>query len=161
MTETTATETTATVASGFSVVTADRICRITITKPKRLNAIDYDAMVGLGDAFAAAGADPSVRAVVLTGEGNAFCTGADLSGVAAAAARGITPEMTMDAANRLTKSIVDCPVPVIARINGPAAGIGVALALAADLTYASRDSYLLLAFINIGLMPDGGAADLS
>jgi enoyl-CoA hydratase/carnithine racemase len=143
---------------GLSVVHDDRVLRITITSTKRKNAIKYDTMIALGDAFLAAAEDRSVRAIVLTGEGEDFCTGADLSGVVAEARRGITPEMTMDAANRVVKSIVDAPVPVIARIRGAAAGVGVALALAADLTYASDDAYLLLAFVNIGLMPDGGAA---
>ncbi|MBJ8347522.1 enoyl-CoA hydratase-related protein [Antrihabitans sp. YC2-6] len=146
------------VAQGFTAVHDGRVLRITITKPKRMNALDYDTMVGLGDTFLAVANDPSVRAVVLTGEGKAFCTGADLAASAEAAARGVTPEMTMDAANRVVKAIVDCPVPVIARVKGAAAGVGVGLALAADLVYASADAYLLLAFINIGLMPDGGAA---
>ncbi|WP_280316306.1 enoyl-CoA hydratase-related protein [Nocardia wallacei] len=144
--------------TGFTAVHDGPVLRVTITNPKRKNAIGYDTMVGLGETFATV--DPSVRVIVLTGEGSDFCTGADLSATAAEAQRGITPEMTMDAANRLVKAIVDAPVPVVARVRGAAAGIGVALALAADLTYASKDSYLLLAFINIGLMPDGGAAAL-
>jgi enoyl-CoA hydratase/carnithine racemase len=146
--------------AGFSVVRDGRLLRVTITKPQRKNAIDYDTIVALGDTFIAAGADESVRAILLTGEGGDFCTGADLASVAANAQRGITDEMMMTAANRLVRSIVDVPVPVVARIRGAAAGLGVSLALAADLTYAADDSYLLLAFINIGLMPDGGAAAL-
>lgn len=142
----------------LQVVRDGRILRITIANPKRKNAINYDTMVALGDAFEAVSQDLTVRAIVLTGEGSDFCTGADLSGVVAEAQRGITPEMTMDAANRLIRAIVDAPVPVIARIRGAAAGVGVAIALAADLTYAGEDAYLLLAFVNIGLMPDGGAA---
>ena len=74
--------------------------------------------------------------------------------------RGITPTDTMDAANRLVRAIVQVPVPVIARVTGAAAGIGASLAIAADLTYATENSYLLLAFVNIGLMPDGGASAL-
>ncbi|GAB2688369.1 enoyl-CoA hydratase [Nocardia thraciensis] len=147
-----------TAPTGFSAVHDGPVLRVTITNPKRKNAIDYDTMVGLGDTFLAAAADSSVRAIVLTGEGGDFCTGADLSATAAEAQRGITPAMTMDSANRLVRAIVDAPVPVVARVRGAAAGIGVALALAADLTYAADDSYLLLAFVNIGLMPDGGAA---
>ncbi|WP_280368380.1 enoyl-CoA hydratase [Nocardia wallacei] len=142
--------------AGFTAVHDGPVLRVTITNPKRKNAIGYDTMVELGNVFAAV--DASVRVIVLTGEGADFCTGADLSATVSEAQRGITPEMTMDAANRLVRAIVGAPVPVVARIRGAAAGIGVALALAADLTYASNDSYLLLAFINIGLMPDGGAA---
>ncbi|MBF6327627.1 enoyl-CoA hydratase-related protein [Nocardia transvalensis] len=142
----------------FTAVRDGRVLRVTITNPKRKNAVDYDTMAALGDTFLAAGDDTSVRAIVLSGEGSDFCTGADLSMTAVEAQRGITPEMTMDCANRLVKAIVDAPVPVVARIRGAAAGVGVAMALAADLTYAADDAYLLLAFINIGLMPDGGAA---
>ncbi|GAA5082501.1 enoyl-CoA hydratase [Nocardia iowensis] len=145
-------------ATGFSAVHDGRVLRVTITKPKRKNAVDYDTMVALGDTFLAAAEDRSVRVIVLTGEGGDFCTGADLSATAGEAQRGITSDMVMDAANRLVKSIVDAPVPVIVRIKGAAAGVGVGIALAADLVYASEDAYLLLAFINIGLMPDGGAA---
>ncbi|MFI6997611.1 enoyl-CoA hydratase-related protein [Nocardia sp. NPDC050175] len=142
----------------FTAVHDGKVLRVTITNPKRKNAVDYDTMLALGDTFIAAAADRSVRVIVLTGDGGDFCTGADLSATVREAQRGITPDMTMDVANRFVKSIVDCPVPVIARVKGAAAGVGVAVALAADLVYASEDSYLLLAFINIGLMPDGGAA---
>ncbi|WP_280234116.1 enoyl-CoA hydratase-related protein [Nocardia cyriacigeorgica] len=143
-------------AAGFTAVRESRILRITLSNPGRKNAISYQTMVALGDTFRALADDPTVRVVLLTGEGGDFCTGADL----AADTDGITPEMTMDAANRLVRAIVDAPVPVIARLRGAAAGIGVGIALAADLVYAADDSYLLLAFINIGLMPDGGAAAL-
>ncbi|WP_433713461.1 enoyl-CoA hydratase-related protein [Nocardia sp. CA-084685] len=148
----------ATTSAGFSAVNDGKVLRVTITKPKRKNAIDYDTMVALGDTFLAAAEDRSVRVIVLTGEGGDFCTGADLAASAAEAQRGITSDMVMDAANRLVKAIVDAPIPVIARVAGAAAGVGVGIALAADLVYAAEDSYLLLAFINIGLMPDGGAA---
>ncbi|TLG03797.1 enoyl-CoA hydratase [Nocardia cyriacigeorgica] len=141
---------------GFTAVRDRRVLRVTISNPGRKNAISYQTMVALGDTFLALADDPGVRVVLLTGDGADFCTGADL----AADTNGITPEMTMDAANRLVRAIVNAPVPVIARIRGAAAGVGVGIALAADLVYAADDSYLLLAFINIGLMPDGGAAAL-
>ncbi|WP_330233103.1 enoyl-CoA hydratase [Nocardia sp. NBC_00508] len=147
-------------ATGFTAVKEGKALRVTITKPKRKNAIDYDTMVALGDTFRAVAEDRAVRVIVLTGEGGDFCTGADLSASADEARRGITSDMVMDAANRLVRAIVDAPVPVIARIRGAAAGVGVGIALAADLVFASEDAYLLLAFINIGLMPDGGAAAL-
>ena len=63
----------------------------------------------------------------------------------------------MDTANAMIRAVIDAPVPVIARINGPAAGVGTSLALAADLIYADDSTYLLLPFTNIGLLPDGGA----
>ena len=143
---------------GFTAIHEGPVLRVTITNPGRKNALGYDTMVALGETFLAAAEARSVRAIVLTGAGGDFCTGADLAAGAADTQRGVTPEMTMAAAGRLVRAIVDVPVPVVARIRGACAGIGVALALAADITYAADDSYLLLAFVNIGLMPDGGAA---
>ena|SRR5690625_2163110 len=133
-----------------------RVLRVTLTNPERLNAIDYTTMAALGDVFVEAAGDPSVRAIVITGEGKAFCTGADLS----AAAGGVTPDQVMDCAGRLVTAIAEVPVPVIARVNGPAAGVGVGIALAADLVYAAESAYFLLSFSNIGLMPDGGTTAL-
>ncbi|MCV7086775.1 enoyl-CoA hydratase-related protein [Mycolicibacter hiberniae] len=133
-----------------------RVLRVTITNPGRLNAIDYATMTAIGDVFSSAAEDRNVRAVVLTGEGKAFCTGADLS----ATAGGVSPEEVMDCAARLVTSVAESPLPVIARVNGPVAGVGVGLALAADLIYAVESAYFLLSFTNIGLMPDGGTTAL-
>ncbi|BEK93024.1 enoyl-CoA hydratase-related protein [Nocardia seriolae] len=144
--------------TGYTAIQDGRVLRITITNPKRKNALSYDTMEGLGNTMLAAYDNPAVRVIVLTGEGGDFCTGADLAAAPGEKERGITPEMTMDVANRMIKAIVEAPIPVIARVRGAAAGVGVAFALAADLAYLSEDAYLLLAFINIGLMPDGGAA---
>ena len=136
------------------------VLTITITRPHRMNAIDFATMNEIGNVLEAAATDSSVRVVVLTGEGKAFCTGSDIAAGAAAGGVEVTPEQIMDCANRVIRTIVGLPIPVIARINGPAAGVGVSMALAADLTYASDNAYLLLAFINIGLMPDGGSSAL-
>jgi len=115
----------------LQVVRDGRVLRITIANPQRKNAVNYDTMVALGDAFEAVSQDRTVRAIVLTGEGTDFCTGADLSGVVAEAQRGITPEMTMDAANRVVRAIIDAPVPVIARLRKSWSGlIGTAAAIA-------------------------------
>jgi enoyl-CoA hydratase/carnithine racemase len=133
------------------------LLRLTITRPTRMNAIDLVSMDEISDVLTEAATDSSVRVVVLTGEGKAFCTGADLKPVATGVTGQITPEVVMDTANRMIRSAIALPVPMIARINGPAAGVGLSLALAADLIYAAESTYLLLPFINIGLMPDGGA----
>ncbi|MBO0852683.1 MAG: enoyl-CoA hydratase/isomerase family protein [Nocardia sp.] len=145
---------------GLQIVRDDRILRVTIDNPARKNAIGYDAMVAIGDTFEKLKQDRDIRVVIVTGAGADFCTGADLASGQSDQERGITSEMTMDAANRMVRSIVDAPVPVVARVRGATAGVAVALALAADLTYASDEAYFLHAFINIGLMPDGGAAAL-
>lgn len=131
------------------------VLRLTIARPRRMNAIDLRTMKALGDAITAAGDDEKVRTIVITGEGTAFCTGADL---AAGAADPQDPAVVMDTANDLIRAVASVEVPVIAAVNGPAAGVGVSIALAADLTYAAESAYFLLAFVNIGLMPDGGAS---
>lgn len=150
------TETTEGVAvEGLRSTLEGGILRLTINRPKRMNALDLETMGALGDAVTAAGRDEQVRTIVLTGEGAAFCTGADL---AAAGANPADPNVVMDTANSVIRAIVDSPVPVIAAVNGPAAGVGVSIAVAADLTYAAETAYFLLAFTNIGLMPDGGSS---
>ena len=119
-----------------------------------MNALGVDDLVALDTAISGAEAT-GAHAIVLTGAGRAFCTGADLTAVT-----GEEPEVVMDAANRVIRGIVSAPVPVIAAVNGPAVGYGVALACAADLTYAAESAYFLLSFTSIGLMPDGGATAL-
>ncbi|UPK62557.1 enoyl-CoA hydratase [Rhodococcus pyridinivorans] len=146
---------TSTTTEGLRSELAHGILRLTITRPRRMNAIDLTTMKTLSDAVKAAGDDERVRTIVVTGEGSAFCTGADL---AAGAADPQDPGVVMDTANELVRTIASVPVPVIAAVNGPAAGVGVSIALAADLTYAAESAYFLLAFVNIGLMPDGGAS---
>ncbi|MFJ2839663.1 MULTISPECIES: enoyl-CoA hydratase-related protein [Nocardia] len=133
------------------------VLRITIDRQARMNAIDLATMAELSEAITAAAAEPTTRVIVLTGAGKAFCTGADLAAAAAAGGNEATPELVMDTANSVIRAIVDSPLPVIAQVNGPAAGVGASIALAADLIYAADDTYLLLPFTSIGLMPDGGA----
>lgn len=133
------------------------ILRITIDRQARMNAIDLATMDELGELVADAATRTDVRVIVLTGAGKAFCTGADLAAAAAAGGNEASPEQVMDSANALIRAIVDSPLPVIARLSGPAAGVGTSIALAADLIYAAESAYLLLPFTSIGLMPDGGA----
>lgn len=147
--------TTATTVEGLRSELADGILRLTFSRPKRMNAIDLPTMRALSDAITAAGTDTRVRTIVITGEGRAFCTGADL---VAGAANPQDPTVVMDATSVLMRAITEVSVPVIAAVNGPAAGVGVSIALVADLTYAAERAYFLLSFVNIGLMPDGGAS---
>lgn len=139
----------------LKVELADGVLTITINRPERRNAVDFETLEALGDALLGDAAAPEVRAVVLTGAGNAFCAGADL----AAAAEGPyhTPEATMDVANRAIRAIVDLDVPVIAYVTGPAVGYGVSLALVADISVAVQDAHFVFGFTPNGLMPDGAA----
>ncbi|MFD1814811.1 enoyl-CoA hydratase [Rhodococcus gannanensis] len=143
---------------GLVVAQDGGVLRITIARPERMNAIDLDTMRTLGDLFETRARERDVRVVVLAGEGGPLSTGADL--MAAATGPATDPRVVMDTANRLIRAILTAPVPVVAQVDGAAAGVGASIALAADLTYASPKAYFLLAFVNIGLMPDGGATML-
>ncbi len=138
------------------------VVTLTIDRPDRMNAVDLPTLRALAEVVSEVGADPATRVLVLTGQGAAFTTGADLQATREAAASGDAPDprVGMDAANRLVRAVLGAPVPVLAAVNGPAAGVGVSLALAADLLFMSDDAYLLFAFTTIGLMPDGGASAL-
>ena len=133
------------------------ILRLTFNRPERMNAADFETMKTLIDAVTDAGDNPDVRTIVITGAGRAFCTGADL---AAITTNPTDPQIVMDTANTVIRAITSTSVPVIAAVNGPAAGVGVSIALAADLTYAAESAYFLMSFVNIGLMSDGGASAL-
>jgi enoyl-CoA hydratase/carnithine racemase len=106
--------------------------------------------------IAKAGNDPAVRAILLTGTGRAFSSGADIGGDGEVGGPAATA--TLDAANALVAAIVEVPKLVVGAVNGLAAGVGATIALSCDLVVAKRSSYFLLAFVNIGLMPDGGAS---
>jgi 2-(1,2-epoxy-1,2-dihydrophenyl)acetyl-CoA isomerase len=132
--------------------------RVTLNRPDALNAWNEELGTELNAAVADLGADESVRGVLITGSGRGFSSGADLREV-----RG-GDEGLPDLSQRLKEiyhpiitGIREMPKPVIAAVNGPAVGIGCSLALACDLVIAAESAYFLLAFVNIGLVPDGGA----
>lgn len=139
----------------------DGICIITLSDPGTLNAAGAELMADLGAAFDAAVADPAVRAMVLTGEGRGFCSGANLSGGRTGAAPGGSSSGPNEALLRIYNPFVSrvrrSPKPLVAAVNGVAAGVGVSLALVCDLVVAAESAYFLLAFRRIGLVPDGGA----
>jgi 2-(1,2-epoxy-1,2-dihydrophenyl)acetyl-CoA isomerase len=137
--------------------------RITLNRPDALNAWNRQLGLDLRAAVDAVATDESVRAVLLTGAGRAFSSGADLKDVSADNAR--TPSGRPDLHRILTEryhpiitGIREMPKPVVAAVNGPAVGIGLSLALAADLVIARESAYFLLAFVNVGLVPDGGSS---
>src|SRR5215207_3905575 len=134
--------------------------RIELNRPERMNAWDRQLGVDLLSAIEQATDDEGVRAVTITGAGRAFSSGADLK-----AGFEPTPRGHPDVETRLREiyhpiiaGIRRMPKPVLAAVNGPAAGIGCSLALACDLVVARESAYLLLAFVNIGLVPDGGSS---
>jgi enoyl-CoA hydratase/carnithine racemase len=136
---------------------AGTVLRITFNRPASLNAFSTEMLDRAAEAVESSGSDAAVRLVVLTGNGRAFSAGADL---ASEEADGLPGVDTIDAANRLTRAIREVPKPVLAAVNGPAVGVGCSFALAADITVSKESAYFLLAFANVGLMPDGGATAL-
>jgi len=136
----------------------DTILRVVFNRPGSLNALTTELLEQIAEAVETAGSDPGVRVIMLTGAGRAFCSGADLAAGGRLDERPDTA--TIDAANRVTLAIRHAPKPVLAAVNGPAVGVGCSFALAADLTVARESAYFLLAFANVGLMPDGGATAL-
>jgi len=128
---------------------------LTLHRPEALNAFSGELSVALAERLEAAASDDEVRVVVMTGSGTAFSAGADISG---ADAHERFDVRALDAANRIIRAVVACPKPVVAAVNGVAAGVGCSTALAADLVVAAESSSFLLAFARIGLMPDGGTS---
>ncbi|MBS0488969.1 MULTISPECIES: enoyl-CoA hydratase/isomerase [unclassified Phenylobacterium] len=144
---------------------ADGIGVITLADPSTLNAAGLDLMDELQQAFAAMKADPTVRCVVLTGEGRGFCSGANLSGRGPAAEtpdpEGPDAGASLEAVyNPFVTSLREYPVPIVTAVNGVAAGVGCSLALMGDIIVAAESAYFLQAFRRIGLVPDGGSTYL-
>jgi 2-(1,2-epoxy-1,2-dihydrophenyl)acetyl-CoA isomerase len=135
---------------------------IALNRPDRMNAWSNALSADLLDALRDVAGDDRVRAVMLTGTGKAFCSGADLQeGMADAMANGgrLDTEATLTRwYHPVVSAIREMPKPVVAAVNGPAVGAGLSLALAADLVVAKESAYFTLAFVNIGLVPDGGAS---
>jgi enoyl-CoA hydratase/carnithine racemase len=138
--------------NGVSSEQDGAILRIRLDRPEKLNAVDAPMLDELSAQFERAANDGTVRAVLLTGAGRAFCSGGDLSGGDTAGAA--------EAANHVVMAITALPKPVVAGVHGGAVGFGCPLALACDLVVAAPSAYFQLAFSRVGLMPDGGASAL-
>lgn len=149
-------------ATGDLTVTFDGgVLSLTFNRPDSLNSLTEAMLKTVADTLEHAASDPAVKVVRLGGAGRGFSSGAGISADDQAAA---TISMTVDPllaeANRAVRSITSLPKPVVAVVSGPAAGVGVSLALACDVVLASEKAFFLLAFTKIGLMPDGGASAL-
>ena len=152
----------------------DGVLTLTLNRPEKLNAFTGQMMSEMIDAFDRADADDDVRAIIVTGEGRAFCAGADLSAGAATfdyekrtdrpekqgAARtadgevNLSDEAVRDGGGRVTLRIFECLKPVIAAVNGPAVGIGVTMQLAMDIRLASEDARFGFVFARRGIVPE-------
>jgi 2-(1,2-epoxy-1,2-dihydrophenyl)acetyl-CoA isomerase len=133
---------------------ADGVATITLNRPESLNALNAVMRRELLEAVKAVRRDEGVRALIITGAGRGFCSGADL--------RGGSDErefrrVLLAQYNPLISALRDLPKPIVAAVNGVAAGAGVSLALAADLIVAAAEARFILAFVRIGLVADSGA----
>jgi 2-(1,2-epoxy-1,2-dihydrophenyl)acetyl-CoA isomerase len=144
-----------------NVRVADGVATIELNRPQALNAWNAQLGADLLAALRGAAEDDAVRALLITGAGRAFSSGADLKDMSG----DTTPDGRPDVYRTLTEryhpimhAIREAPKPVVAAVNGPAVGIGCSLALCCDLILAAESAYFLLAFVNIGLVPDGGSS---
>ena len=145
-----------------SVSLTEGAATIELNRPEALNAWNKQLGVDLLAVLRQVTEDDAVRAVVITGAGRAFSSGADLKDISGGET---TPNGRPDVYKVLTEryhpimhAIREMPKPVVAAVNGPAVGIGCSLALCCDLIVAAQSAYFLLAFVNIGLVPDGGSS---
>jgi E-phenylitaconyl-CoA hydratase len=135
---------------GVRVETSGAVGWVTLDRPEQRNALDLDARLELAEAFLALDRDPTIRVAVLTGAGTAFCAGTDLSG-------SQDPQHPLSThPQRLAQPLDDFTKPLIAAVNGAAAGGGFELALAADLRVASPFAKFLLPEVSIGSLPGSG-----
>jgi 2-(1,2-epoxy-1,2-dihydrophenyl)acetyl-CoA isomerase len=151
----------------IKVEVTDGVAVITLNDPGTMNAAGLDLAGELSHAFSSIAAGKvQARAIVLTGEGRGFCSGANLAG-GGASGRELDVDGKPDAGraletvyNPLVTQMRDCPLPVVTAVNGAAAGVGCSLALLGDLIVAGESAYFLQAFRRIGLVPDGGSTYL-
>ena len=145
----------------LTVALEDGVLSLTLNRPDSLNSLTAAMLRTLADALEQAAGDPRVRVVRLGGAGRGFCSGAGISAEDQARRSGDpAADDVLAQANRSVRAITALPKPVVAVVQGPAAGVGVSLALACDVVVASEKAFFLLAFTKIGLMPDGGASAL-
>lgn len=133
------------------------IATISLNRPEVYNALNDEITFELQDAFKAVARDESVRVVILTGEGKAFCAGQDLKSSSTEEKRSFLDSLHKRY-NPIIRSMRNLPKPIVCRLNGVAAGAGCSLALACDVIVASEAATLIEVFVNIGLVPDSGSS---
>jgi 2-(1,2-epoxy-1,2-dihydrophenyl)acetyl-CoA isomerase len=143
----------------IDLTTEGPAARILLNRPDALNAWNEQFGRDLLDAVSTVGGDDGIRALLITGAGRGFSSGADLKEQRSEGDGGL-PDLSLrlkEIYHPIITGLREMPKPVVAAVNGPAVGIGCSLALACDLIVAAESSYFLLAFVNIGLVPDGGS----
>ena len=142
----------------MSMVISERrgaVAVLTLNNPDKLNALGGSLIGDLGDALDAAGSEPGIRAIVVTGAGKGFCSGAQL-GTDTFAAGGRIGGWMRGSINPLIAKFRASPLPIVNAINGPAAGAGFGIALAGDIVIAARSARFVLSFVKLGAALDGG-----
>jgi 2-(1,2-epoxy-1,2-dihydrophenyl)acetyl-CoA isomerase len=141
----------------ITLTTTDGVAVLTLNRPEVMNALNAQMRAEITHAVREAG--KTARVLVITGAGKAFCSGQDLGDGGNAATLDLE-RVLRDEYVPMLRAIVDCPIPTIAAVNGPAAGAGANLALAADVVMAADSAYFVQAFTRIGLIPDAGGTYL-
>jgi 2-(1,2-epoxy-1,2-dihydrophenyl)acetyl-CoA isomerase len=143
----------------LKLATEDAVLVITLSDPATMNAAGVDMAEELREALGdAAKPDSGVRAIVITGEGRGFCSGANLQPGGAGGGRPAgAGDALVTTYNPMVTAVRDSPVPIVTAVNGAAAGVGCSIALLGDLIVAGESAYFLQAFRRIGLIPDGGS----
>jgi 2-(1,2-epoxy-1,2-dihydrophenyl)acetyl-CoA isomerase len=148
------------VTGATDVLLVDRsegVATLTMNRPDSMNSLSVALKTALLDAVRDVSADPAVRAVVLTGAGRGFCAGQDLNDRAVAPDEAVDLGDTVQACwNPLIRTLTSLPQPVIARVNGVAAGAGANVAIACDIAVAAKSARFIQSFSAIGLIPDSG-----
>tara|TARA_B110000444_G_scaffold136674_1_gene128289 strand:- start:615 stop:1397 length:783 start_codon:yes stop_codon:yes gene_type:complete len=134
------------------------VATITLNRPDRYNAVNQDLVDGISNSLKKCEVDETIRAVVITGAGRGFCAGADMSVFGDGVTADQRSQYLIDQYQPLMNQFFSLKKPIIGAINGTAAGVGAAFALACDFRVMSDQSGILYAFVNIGLGPDGGAS---
>lgn len=130
---------------------------LTLNRPRAKNALNFALLNALAEGLVRAGQASDVRAILVTGNGGSFCSGADLKSAMAEVQGNLGAlDTAIDKYHAIIRAIVGAPKPVIAAVDGPAVGFGCDLALACDLRIVSAEAYFQEKFVKIGLMPDGG-----
>ena len=139
----------------------DGVATITLDRPETLNSMNDDLMQDLSSALSEVEQNQDVRVAVITGEGRGFCSGADLNNAAETGSdiTNVTPAFSdSDFFNPALRSLHQCPVPTVARVNGVAAGGGLGIALACDIQIAVRSTFFVATFgPRLGIVPDMGS----
>jgi 2-(1,2-epoxy-1,2-dihydrophenyl)acetyl-CoA isomerase len=143
----------------ITVDVSDKIATITLNRPERMNACGLDMAAEINDALASEMGD--ARCLIITGAGRGFCSGADLSargtGRSVTGGEGSYIALTRSY-NPMMMNLARLNMPIITAVNGAAAGVGCSIGLCGDFVIAGKSGYFLQAFVNIGLVPDGGAS---